>query len=418
MKKMNRFPITYWFGVPVEYLHDKDGKIDRNRVEEIKKSGMNILISMYSPADNKAVLELCAEYGLEVMISDRRIGKALHSEEEREVLLAAVAEEYKNYPALHSYYITDEPNAGDFSALSAVRELLHKYDPVHEAYINLFPNYASPKQLGNATYAEHIEEYLKTVKPELLSYDHYHFLTTAPTVTTNIAAGGNERERMIREAAINKVERAGFFDNFETVRELCLKYDTPYMIIILLVAHGPYRYLTEAEIRWEVFQSLAYGTSRLSYFTYWTPGEADDPDDFWKWNNGMITQTGERTEHYDMVKTVNVELAAVGDELMGKKSIGIFHTQNAPETLTKKFESFGPVSKIEGDDMTVGFFEEGYAVLANKSYSDESEAVLYTDSAIEIFDPIDREWMTLENEDGRFTVSLEAGDGLLIRFIE
>ncbi len=417
MKKTDKYLITYWCGVPEKYLYTSDGEVDSSRFEEMKEAGLNLVITGYSPEVNKKVLDICATLGLEATVHDWRIYQAIADPDKRRELLFGMVEDYKSHTALHSYYVTDEPNASDFGTLAEIKEILHEADPVHEAYINLFPNYATPKQLGNPTYVEHVEEYIKTVDPEIVSYDHYHFLTTAPVERTDYSGG--EREQMIREAACNKVERAGFFDNFETVRDLSLKNEKPYMIIILLVAHGPYRYLTEAEIRWEVFQSLAYGTERLSYFTYWTPGEGgSDGDDFWKWNNGMISQDGKKTEHYYMVKDINAEASAMGHELMGKKSLGVFHTVNAPETLTKLFEGFGSVSRIEGDDMTVGFFEDGLTVFANKSYDSEAEAVVYTDSIIEIFDTVDGEWISLENSDGKYTLSLDAGDGILVRFTD
>lgn len=417
MKKTDRYLITYWCGVPTKYLHTSDGNIDISRFEEMKEAGLNLLIASYSPEDNKKVLKICEELGLEVILHDSRIYKAMHDEEKRREYLSAVVEDYKDYPALHSYHITDEPSSDDFPMLASIREIFHELDPIHEAYINLFPNYASPEQLKSPTYDAHVEDYITKVAPEIVCYDHYHFLTKAPVATPNVV--GDERERLIIEAAVNKVERAGFFDNFEIVRRRSLEHDVPYMIIVLLVSHGPYRYLNEAEIRWEVFQSLAYGSSRMSYFTYWTPGvDGGDNDEFWKWNNGMITQDGLRTEHYYMVKNINVELSAMGDELMGKKSIGVFHTVKAPETLTSLFTSFGPVKRIEGDEMTVGFFEDGYAVFANKSYENESEATVYTDSILEIFDPIDRKWLSLENSDGKYTISLEAGDAMLVRFAQ
>ncbi len=417
MKKTDKYLITYWCTVPEKYLYTGDGEIDVSRFEEMKEAGLNLVIAGYSAEINKKVLDICHKLGLEVIVHDSRIWQAIAHPEKRRELLFEMAEDYKGYPALHSYHITDEPNASDFSMLSEIVSILKEADPVHEAYINLFPNYASPQQLGNPTYTDHVEEYISAVDPEIVSYDHYHFLTTTPVERPDYSGG--EREQLIREAACNKVERAGFFDNFEIVRSLSLAHGKPYMIIILLVAHGPYRYLTEAEIRWEVFQSLAYGSERLSYFTYWTPGEGgSDGDDFWKWNNGMISQDGKRTEHYYMVKDINIEVSAIGDELMGKKSLGVFHTVNAPETLTKLFDGFGTVSRIEGDDMTVGFFENGLAVLANKNYENEAEAVIYTDSVLEIFDTVDREWIFLENSDGKYTLSLDAGDGILVRFTE
>lgn len=417
MKNVENYIITYWYGIPHKYLYTENGEIDVSRFVQMKEAGLNLVITWYSVEENKKVLDICRDLGLEVIVHDGRIGKAIADPEKRRELLFAVAEDYKDHPAFHSYHIVDEPCAADFPMLGEIKAILHEADPVHEAYINLFPNYALPKQLGNPTYYEHIEEYIKTVDPEIVCYDHYNFLSKEPIERPNYT--GDEREALIIESSCNKYERAGFFDNFEIVRELSLKYDKPYMIIIMLVAGGPYRYLTEAEIRWEVFQSLAYGTERLSYFTYWTPGlDGIDNNKYWKWNNGMISQHGERTEHYYMVKDINVEVAAIGDELAGKKSVGVFHTNTAPEKLTRLFEGFGSVDRIEGDDVTVGFFEDDYAVLANKSYENEAEAVIYTDSILEIFDSADKEWIPLENSDGKYTLSLDAGDGILVRFAE
>ncbi len=416
MKKTNRFPICYWCGIPHKFLRTPDGKIDRSRVEEMKEAGINLIDSMYSPEENKEMLKIAEEMGLDVIVYDSRISDAIKDSDKRRELLFAVADDYKDYPALFSYHIVDEPTSAMFETLADVRKILGEADPEHEAYINLFPNYASPEQLGNATYAEHIEEYIKTVNPEIVSYDHYHFIKGEPVPHPEIE---DERERMIFESACSKVERAGFFDNFEIVREICLKYNVPYMIIVLVVEHGPYRNLTEAEIRWEVFQSLAYGTERMCYFTYWTPGvDNADSDSFWHWKNGMISKDGERTEHYYMIKEINAELSKMGDALMNKKSIGVFHTNSAPETKTRLFDSFGAVKAIHGDDMTVGFFEGGYAVFANKSYEKECNADIFTDSMIEIFDTESSEWIAVESVDGKYSLSLDLGDGLLVHFLE
>lgn len=415
MKQINRFPICYWCGIPHKFLYNDKGEIDISRVFEMKEAGINLIDSMYSPAENIEMLKIAEELDLDVIVYDSRISRALNEPENRRELLYAVAADYKDYKALYSYHITDEPNSSAFAALAEVREILHEADPEHEAYINLFPNYASPEQLGNPTYADHIEDYIKTVKPEIVSYDHYHFIKGEPIARPDIK---DERERMIFESACTKVERAGFFDNFEIVREICLKYNVPYMIIVLVVEHGPYRNLTEAELRWEVFQSLAYGTERMCYFTYWTPGvDGSDNDNFWNWKNGMISKDGEKTEHYYMIKDINRELCAMGTELIGKKSIGIFHTGKAPESKCSVFNGFGNISKIEGDPLTAGFFEGGYAVFANKSYENECNAIIYSDATVEIFDCESGEWITVESNDGKYSISLEPGDGILMRFI-
>lgn len=415
MKKTNKYLITYWCGVPNKFLHGADGKVDRSRFEEMKEAGFTLIDAMRSIDDNKQILEIAEELGLEVQVFDYRIAQAIGSSEKRRERLEAVVKDYKDYPALHSYHLTDEPSCPFFEALAEVRQILGELDPEHEAYINLLPNYASPEQLGNPTYEEHLETFIEKVKPELISYDHYNLLKPGVMPMPVIE---DERERLIFEAACSNDERAGFYDNLEIVREISMKHGLPYMLIVLVVEHGPYRNPTEAELRWEVFQSLAYGCSRMCYFTYWTPGvDGSDNDEFWHWQNGMISKDGERTEHYYMIKEINKELVEMGGVLLDKKSLGVFHTVNAPEHKTALFDGFGAVEQIEGDAVTVGFFEDDYAVIANRSYSAEATVTLLCKegTVFEAFNAEDGEWLALESDDNSYNVVLDAGDGILVR---
>lgn len=418
MKKMNKYPITYWCGVPTKFLNGPDGKVIKWRFEEMKEAGFTLIDAMRLPSENKQILEYAEELGLEVQVFDYRIADALRDKDKRRELIAKVVEDYKDYPALHSYHIFDEPTSNMFDDLADVVAIFHELDPVRDAYINLLPNYASLEQLGNASYEEHLEEFIAKVKPEIISYDHYH-LMKPNTVAMPVIE--DERERLIFEAAISKDERAGFFDNYEIVREISMKHGLPYMLIVLVVEHGPYRNLTEGELRWEVFQSLAYGGSRMCYFTYWTPGvDGSDNDEFWHWANGMISKDGEKTEHYHIIKEINKELVTMGTEIMDKKSLGVFHTITAPEHKTKLFQGFGNVEKIEGDPVTVGFFEGGYAVLANRSYEKEASVKLICKAgcALEVLDAVSGEWMALGAEDGCYNITLDAGDGIMVKIAE
>lgn len=80
----------------------------------------------------------------------------------------------------------------------------------------------------------------------------------------------------------------------QAVWEKGRKYNTPIMLIVLLVEHGYYRNLTRSEILWEVSHSLVYGVKRMSYFTYWLPAA----DDFWKYDNAMTDAEGRLQPHY------------------------------------------------------------------------------------------------------------------------
>ena len=77
-------------------------------------------------------------------------------------------------------FLTDEPSAAAFADGGRLVAYLRQRDPGRVAYINLFPTYANNQQLGTqgdtvTAYREHLRRYVEQVKPDLISYDHYHF---------------------------------------------------------------------------------------------------------------------------------------------------------------------------------------------------------------------------------------------------
>ncbi len=417
MSNMDRFIITNWCGVPKKFIRRADGTLAVDRFEEVRESGINLITAYdYGYETNCEVLAACEKLGLKVMQNDKRIDRALQEPENRRELLAAVVRDYAGYPALFGYHITDEPHSRLFADLGDVRAILAELDPVHEAYYNLFPNYASADMLGNPTYEDHLARFIEVVKPDILSYDHYHFIKGEPMENPD---PGNERERRIYEAAFQKVERAGFFDNIEDALAICQKTQVPLMIIILLVEHGPYRNLTEAEIRWEVFNSLCYGVKRISYFTYWTPGvDRDEGDDYWHWQNGMIAKDGSRTEHYHQVARINRELQPIGDILLPHEIEAVFHFGKEPDGKVNYWSgAYGDVTAMAAERAVVGFYGGGYFLLANKDYEGPMTVTFSVTEGkrVSLFHPVSGRWQTVEPADGAYAVTLAAGDGALIR---
>ncbi len=419
MADMKKFMITNWCGIPHKFIRHADGTLAVERIQEMLDAGINLMSAYdYGYATNCEMLAASEKLGMRVNIMDGRIDKAVHhaaTREERYALLREVVRDYAGYPTLHGYHIVDEPNSGAFPKLAEIREILSELDPAHEAYYNLFPNYASLEMLGNPSYYDHVDQFIKDVKPEILSYDHYHFCKGEPMEKKDL---GDERQNQIYEAAFSKVERAGFFDNIEDVRACCLAHDMPFMIIILVVEHGPYRNLTEAEIRWEVFQSLAYGTKRLSYFTYWCPGvDRDEGEDFWHWQNAMITKEGERTAHYDMIREINKELLPMGNILLDRKSLGVYHFGKVPDKKVTYWQgSFGDITSMSAANATVGFFEGGYMVLANKDYDNAMPVSFATTEGKRVrkYDKTSGLWTDMTPADGQYKITLAAGDGEMI----
>ncbi|MBQ8311138.1 MAG: hypothetical protein IJX80_09030 [Clostridia bacterium] len=420
MAEMKNYPITFWWGVPQKFIRHADGTLAVERFEEMREAGFNLIdVNDHGYETNCEVLAACERLGLRVTLHDHRINKAVTDAENREKLLAEVVRDYGAYPALHGYYVFDEPHSSEFAALADIRRILSELDPAHESYINLYPNYAGAAGLGNPTYYEHVDQFLHDVKPEILSYDHYSFHKDEEPMDVYFA---NERDRMIYQAAFRRNDRPGFFDNIEDVRTACLRAGTPFMVIVLLVEHGGYRNLTEAEIRWEVFQSLAYGSARLSYFTYWFPGsyENENEPDIWKCGNAMLNYDGTRNEHYDMVQRVNRELSAVGNILMGRTSEAVFHFGEEPDKKITLWQGmYGAITGMNANTMTAGFFAGNLVLLANKDYVNstdvsfavtEGKRVMHYGKARGI-------WEELTPANGCFSMTLAAGDGELIRIV-
>lgn len=401
--------ITYWYGPPRKFLN-------ADTYEDVKNAGFTLAGPMESTGssveENLKFLDICREKGMKACIYDKRIDQAMIKYRDGEAdwyePLKSVTEDYKHHKALYSYYVTDEPQTRMFKMLGAVIAKLKEYDPEHPGYINLLPNYATPEQLGSPTYYDHVKAYIETVKPAFVSYDHYHFLHfTHDNLPEEyeIEETEDERENAIRRAAMVSIDRPGFFENLETVRTLCQEYGLPFMVIVLLIEHGPYRNLAEAEIRFEAFQTLTYGASMISYFTYWTVIE---PGSWWNWKNGCISCEGEKLQHYYDVQKINLELHRYGAYLKGRKSLSVTHYGKIPDQVNY---FTGNVSSDAPVQLTLGTFEGGYLAIANKDT--ENPAVFAMDFAYEA-EKLDIE----KNEFVPFdsgNIQIQPGDLLLIR---
>ncbi len=398
---MKRFDITFFYGPHPEYV------VQDSVIADMAASGITLAQLNQETAISKQALPIMQKYGLRADVGDPRIHK-LYSENDFanvDAVVKQVVEDYAAFDNVEGFDICDEPHSEAFPILGEIVKAFRKYAPEKETVINLFPNYASPEQLRDTDYTAHLEHFVQQVEPHFLSYDHYHFLGRQKVGGDD--GNEDERERLIRESCSKTEDRGGFFENIEEVRRVGLESGLEQMLIVLLVEHGPYRNLTRAELLWEVNMCLAYGFHRISYFTYWTP---DCGNEFWQWDNGMCDLQGNKKPHYYDVQAINKSIMPIGEYLFNTTSAAVFHTGEL-EAGAKAFAGYGPVNSIEGGNAVIGFFEDGSAYLVNRDYQNAATFTVKANGAIAHW-----ESGTFVPGDSTLTVTLAAGEGVLLRF--
>ncbi len=400
---MDKFDITYYYGPQGQDLCNEE------YIRMIAECGFtSIPVEGYDPTINKTALGYLRKYGLTCSgLKDNRLihAQTLTSQTEIDALVTDTVNDYKDYlDVIKEWWIRDEPCATDFPALARVVDALKRIDPEREVMINLFPIYASEKQLGTSTYQEHLDKYIETVKPPYISYDHYHFRKSD--------------------------NRKDFFENLEIVRDTAIANGIDPMLIILLTEHMGYADLTKYQIEWEVNMCLTYGMKRVSYFTFWLCQALLNEG----WSNACMDTTGKVYQHYYDVQEINKWLLPLGNELFDKTSTAVFHTRSKGGGSLEKgceyYESYGDLGEIgTSASVVIGFFDDCSFMITNRMFNDVASArntVEFFDiaSGLEYFDAASASWRNAEdagrvtrNENGNLTVTLEPGEGVLFRVV-
>lgn len=333
-----------------------------------------------------SALDACRDAGLKAIVADPRTTHYDWEHVDPAVARANVeslTKEVKNHPAVYGYLLQDEPTASKFAGLAAVAAAVKEFHPGAWPYINLYPNYADMGQLGAPDYDTHIKMFIEACKPTALSYDHY-----APY------EGGKFRE--------------GYFANLESVRRAALEHSLPFWNIILTTAHFNYRETTDADVRFQMYTSLAYGARGIAFFTYFTP----------QWGNyrlGPIDQFGNETPTWGKLRTVNLQVAKLAPTLLKLRSDRVYHFGEVPRGA--QAPPADSLIETVGGPMLVGEFthDDGarYLMIVNKSFV-KSEACypkLRAAAKLEQVSPYSGHLQPFDGEG----VWLAPGQGVLLR---
>jgi hypothetical protein len=230
-------------------------------------------------------------------------------------------------PALIGYQIADEPLVADIPELKILTESIAEARPGKLRYINMNPNYADIDALnrGNTltknvtSYPEYIDRFIKDVKPDVLSFDHY------PSFSMDDAQVEWKAEDDVWSTA--PISRAGYRANLALFRDRSMKHKIPFWNF-MHVGGLPGSWTpdpTDAQVAWQVFTSMAYGAKGILYFIYWSAAQygvggtsrgggiiSPQSAHHLEYNDTNLYKFYKPTPHYEQVRRLNSILRIFG----------------------------------------------------------------------------------------------------------
>lgn len=376
------FPIGMWWPPPPEFTTPE-------RYREIARAGFNFVTAGDGVAEmplNETMLSCADSARLLAIPQDSRVnGFPDDPAEQRSAVLA----EYAGHRSFAGFYLDDEPSTQAFPAIADIERAIRQATDRTLSYVNLFPNYATPEQLGAPDYDAYLDQFVAAVNPPFLSFDFYPFMSDGTTFP-------------------------GYFANWASVRRASLRAGIPSWVFIQSIAYPSRRRPTEAELRWQINVSLAYGCTGIQYFCYWSPGGTFGP--------GLISRDGERTPLYDAARRINTGyLCPVGGEVLPLDSESVAHANESPLPAGAiAFSGDRYVADVTGSAVIVSRFLDPrghrpsrWLLVANRSFDTAAAATLAFGAAVDTvleFEPDGRRYRPLPGAaDGGLTVELGAG---------
>ena len=234
--------------------------------------------------------------------------------------LDPLIEQFKDNPNVLGYHICDEPHEQAFENIGKVVSYLREKDPKRLCFVNIWPG------TNDTEYKNYIRDLLDITKLDLLSYDRYVFFN-------------------------DRTDTGIFFNNLRVIRESALNYDIPFCNIIQAIgtndtreSHLNWRIPNEAEHRWQVYASLAYGVKALIWF-------------HWHLDWGVTGSPESEGIKASIAKT-NAEINALGPVLVKLETTGAYHANNVPFGEAALPEDAFIKSVSSNADLVVVFFKD------------------------------------------------------------
>ena len=341
-------PILAWYSIPASATSFE-------RYREMQAAGITCSLSFLpNLGEVKRALDAAEQAGVKLLVSCPE----LKDEPETTV------KQLKNHPALAGYHLRDEPGIELFPELSAWAKRIRSVDSGHFCYVNLFPNFASAKQLGTESYDEYVQEYIRQIPVQFVSFDYY------PVYKDKLSAS--------------------WFENLELISRKSHEAGKPFWAFVLTTNYDNDHVTpqTIAAMRLQAFCNLAYGAQGIQYFTYWSATSTNGPSQEDQ-RGAPISATGKRSVVYDRVTQMSREIQNLSGVFLGAKVISVRHTglgaiPKGTVRLTSLPEPIN-VFDTQGADALVSVLEKGadsFFVIVNKDHLHPMKYTIYGDERL------------------------------------
>jgi hypothetical protein len=369
---------TYWAGP----------SLTDTVAEQMVEGGFNLVW-----CGSEKELDVAGRHGLRGLLTNGLLVPASLDDPSRREQLDALIARISKHPAFYAYFLIDEPSASQFPSLGKLVAYLRQCDPLHLAYINLFPTYANNQQLGTkgdvvTAYREYLRLYTEQVKPSLISYDHYQL---------RLKGDGDQ-----------------YFLNLAMIRRAAQEAGVPFLNIVQACTWAPdaMRVPNPDELRYLVYSTAAYGAQGISYYVYSHVNH----------KGSLVSLDGTPGPLYYAVKSYNREFVAVARQLQPLHSLGAYHTTMRepgcePLPTNAPFHPDPMQSPTMPRGFLLGFFgaadKPTHAVVVNLDYTADASTTLVGPGELELFDATTAHWTSANK--ATIELTLPPGGGKLVR---
>lgn len=303
--EQKEFCISFWVDPPADDHMEE-------HYRRIADANFNVVLGGFgarTPEQIARQLSLCEKLNLKAIIPGRE----------------GAVDQLPDGPACLGYLLRDEPKAAQFPELGRRVAEIREKRPGKLAFINLLPSHATPKHFGVPTYEEYVSRFLQETRADVLCFDRYPVMLP------------------------DTDEREGYCENLDTIRRFALDARIPFWNFFNTMPYGRHFDPTEAQLRWQVYTSIAYGAKGVLYFCYWTPRGREFPK-----GGAIITADGQPTRHYEQAKRINTRIRNLGPALMKLTSTRVLRIKLGEDAATRLATE--PMRSITGGDYLIGMF--------------------------------------------------------------